>query len=206
MPEGIRQAAVQHRHPDLDQPVGAKAASTHRLVLDQAPAGLMTRLTIDSTTDVERRSPEAVTSSSLARLAQGQRPVYRIARRIETPKMNRLQVARSMLFAVAGLALVSGCSSAGASNGNSVSAPSSRASDDGFVPPFRGETRAQVIAQYDEPDQVFQSENGESWVYFFGKAKQFIPFYGPFAERRILTVHFNEYGRVIGWESQSNRL
>jgi hypothetical protein len=119
--------------------------------------------------------------------------------------MNRLQVARSLLFAVAGLALVSGCSSAGARNGNSASAASTRASDDEFVPPFRGETRAEVIAQYDEPDRVFQSQSGEIWVYFFGKAKQFIPFYGPFAERRILTIHFSPYGRVIGWESQSNR-
>jgi hypothetical protein len=74
------------------------------------------------------------------------------------------------------------------------------------VPPFRGETRARVIAQYDEADQVFQSsETAETWVYFFGKAKQFIPFYGPFAERRILAIHFNQYGRVIGWESRSNR-
>ena len=127
--------------------------------------------------------------------------------RIETRKMNRIHLARSLLFAVAGLALVSGCSSAGPSNGNSASAASVRASDDEFVPPFRGETRAQVIAQYDEPDQLFQSSQfGETWVYFFGKAKQFIPFYGPFAERRILTIHFNQYGRVIGWESGSNRL
>jgi hypothetical protein len=119
--------------------------------------------------------------------------------------MNRIQVARYLLVAVTGLALLSGCSSAGPSNGNSASAASTGASDDGFVPPFRGETRAQVIAQYDEPDQVFQSESGETWVYFFGKAKQFIPFYGPFAERRILTIHFDQYGRVIGWESRSNR-
>jgi len=120
--------------------------------------------------------------------------------------MKRIQIARSMLFAVAGLALVSGCSSAGPSNSGSASAASIRESDDEFVPPFRGETRAQVIAQYDEPDQVFQSSQiGETWVYFFGKAKQFIPFYGPFAERRILTIHFDQYGRVIGWESRSNR-
>ena len=33
----------------------------------------------------------------------------------------------------------------------------------------------------------------------------FIPFYGPFAERRILAIHFNQYGRVIGWEIRSNR-
>ena len=111
-----------------------------------------------------------------------------------------------MLFAVAGLALVSGCTSAGPPNASSAPTASSGASDDEFVPPFRGETRAQVIAQYDEPDRVFQSsETGETWVYFFGKAKQFIPFYGPFAERRMLAIHFNQYGRVIGWETRSNR-
>src|SRR5271157_1134963 len=120
--------------------------------------------------------------------------------------MNRIQIAKFMLVAIAGLALVSGCSSDGPSNASSASAASIRASDNEFVPPFRGETRAQVIAQYDEPDQVFQSsETGETWVYFFGKAKQFIPFYGPFAERRMLAIHFNEYGRVIGWETRSNR-
>jgi hypothetical protein len=120
--------------------------------------------------------------------------------------MNRIQIARFMLFAVAGLALVSGCTSAGPPNASSAPTASSGASDDEFVPPFRGETRAQVIAQYDEPDRVFQSsETGETWVYFFGKAKQFIPFYGPFAERRMLAIHFNQYGRVIGWETRSNR-
>jgi hypothetical protein len=120
--------------------------------------------------------------------------------------MNRIQIDRSMLFAVAGLALVSGCSSVGPTNGSSASPAAIRASDDEFVPPLRGETRAQVIAQYDEPDRVFQSSpTVETWVYFFGRAKQFIPFYGPFAERRILVIHFNQYGRVIGWESRSNR-
>jgi hypothetical protein len=125
--------------------------------------------------------------------------------RIETHKTNRIQIAKSMLFAFFSLALVSGCSSDGPSNGSSAAAASSRASDDGFQPPVRGETRDQVIAQYDEPDQVFQSSEGETWVYFLGKAKQFIPFYGPFAERRMLTIHFDQYGRVIGWESRSNR-
>ena len=120
--------------------------------------------------------------------------------------MNRIQIARSILCAAGALALVSGCSSAGPTNGNSASTASREGSDDGLIPPFRGETRAQTIAQYDEPDQVFQSsETGETWVYFFGKAKQFIPFYGPFAERRILAIHFNQYGRVIGWEIRSNR-
>ena len=74
------------------------------------------------------------------------------------------------------------------------------------MPPSRGETRDQVIAQYDEPDQVFQSsQTVETWVYYLGKAKQFIPFYGPYAERRILVIHFDQYGRVISWESRSNR-
>jgi hypothetical protein len=126
--------------------------------------------------------------------------------RIETQKTNRIQIAKSMLFTFVSLALVSGCNSAGPGNGSSAYAASSQASDDGFQPPFRGETRAQVMAQYDEPDQVFQSsQNGETWVYFLGKAKQFIPFYGPFADRRILIIHFDQYGRVTGWESRSNR-
>jgi hypothetical protein len=125
---------------------------------------------------------------------------------IEIRKMNTIQIVRSMLFAMAGLALVSGCSSTGPSKGTSASAASVRESSNGFVPPFRGETRDQVIAQFDEPDQVFRSsQTVETWVYFLGKAKQFIPFYGPYAERRILTIHFDQYGRVIGWESRSNR-
>ena len=120
--------------------------------------------------------------------------------------MNRIKLAMSMLVAIAGLALVSGCSSDGTRNASSDSAASARGSDDEFVPPFRGETQAQVIAQYDEPDQVFQSsENGETWIYVFGKAKQFIPFYGPFAELRVLTIHFDRDGRVSGWMSRSNR-
>ena len=120
--------------------------------------------------------------------------------------MKKIQLARSVLFAIAGLALVSGCSSTGPSNGTSAFAASVRESDNGFVPPVRGETRDQVIAQYDEPDQVFQSsQTVETWVYFLDKAKQFIPFYGPFAQRRMLVIHFDQYGRVIGWESRSNR-
>ena|ERR1700722_265734 len=120
--------------------------------------------------------------------------------------MKKIQIARSVLFAIAGLALVSACSSTGPSNGTSASAASVRESNDGFVPPSRGETRDQVIAQYDEPDQVFQSsQTVVTWVYFLGKAKQFIPFYGPYAERRILVIHFDQSGRVISWESRSNR-
>jgi hypothetical protein len=120
--------------------------------------------------------------------------------------MNSIQIVRSMLFAMTGLALVSGCSSTGPSNGASASAASVRESGDGFVRPFRGETRDQVIAQYDEPDQVFRSsQTVETWVYALDKAKQFIPFYGPYAKRRLLIIHFDQYGRVIGWEGRSNR-
>jgi hypothetical protein len=120
--------------------------------------------------------------------------------------MNRIQITKSILSAVVCLALVSGCNSTGPTNGASAGAPSGQASNDGFVPPFRGETRDRVLAQYDEPDQVFQSsETVETWVYYLGKAKQFIPFYGPYAKRQILVIHFDRSGRVIGWESHSNR-
>ena len=60
----------------------------------------------------------------------------------------------------------------------------------------------EVHAQYDDPDQVFQTgDGGETWVYVFGKAKQFIPFYGPFADLRTLTIQFDPSGRVSNWES-----
>src|SRR5260370_34907615 len=98
----------------------------------------------------------------------------------EIRKMNSIHIVRPMLFAMAGLALVSGCSSTGPSNGASASAASVRESGNGFVPPFRGETRDQVIAQYDEPDRGFQaSQTVETWAYLLDKATQLIPFYGP---------------------------
>jgi hypothetical protein len=60
----------------------------------------------------------------------------------------------------------------------------------------------EVHAQYDDPDQVFQTGGGgETWVYVFGKAKRFIPFYGPFADLRSLTIQFDPSGRVSSWES-----
>ena len=110
---------------------------------------------------------------------------------IKTSKMDTIQITMTALIAVAGLALISGCSSATSSNAISASPTSTPQSDDDFVPPSRGETQAQVIAQYDDPDQVIQtSELGETWVYVFGKAKLFIPFYGPFAKLRVLTIPF----------------
>jgi hypothetical protein len=120
--------------------------------------------------------------------------------------MNRLEITLIGLIAVAGPAFISGCSSAGSSNASSVSATTAPQLEDDFVPPSRGETQAQVIAQYDEPDRVLQSSvYGETWFYVFGKGKLFIPFYGPFAKLRFLTIHFDRYGRVIGWESGTNQ-
>jgi hypothetical protein len=119
--------------------------------------------------------------------------------------MNRIQIVRSTLVAVTGLVLVSGCSSAGPNSGASATALSGDRSDNGFVPPFRGETQGQVLAQYDHPTQAFESESGQTWVYFVGNAKQYIPFYGPWAERRVLVIHFDPYGRVTAWESRSSR-
>jgi hypothetical protein len=97
---------------------------------------------------------------------------------------------------------LAGCSSSGSSNPRNTPAPSAAQSSDEFRPPVRGETMDEVHAQYDDPDQVFQtSDGGETWVYVFGKAKQFIPFYGPFADLRTLTIQFDESGRVSSWES-----
>ena len=109
-------------------------------------------------------------------------------------------------IAVSGLALISGCSSTSSTNASSASATSTTHSNDDFRPPSKGETKAQVKAQFDDPQQVMQtSEGGESWVYVLGKGKLFIPFYGPFAEVRVLTVHFAKNGRVSSWEAGTHR-
>jgi hypothetical protein len=97
---------------------------------------------------------------------------------------------------------LAGCSSSGSSNPSNTAASSVTPSSDEFRPPVRGETMDEVHAQYDDPDQVFQTGGGgETWVYVFGKAKQFIPFYGPFADLRSLTIQFDPSGRVSSWES-----
>jgi hypothetical protein len=99
---------------------------------------------------------------------------------------------------------LAGCSSSGPTNPNNAPASSTAQSSDEFQPPVRGETMDEVHAQYDDPDQVFQtSDGGETWVYVFGKAKQFIPFYGPFADLRTLTIQFDASGRVSSWESRT---
>ena len=78
--------------------------------------------------------------------------------------------------------------------------------NDEFQPPVRGETKDQVAARYDDPDQVFEtSEGGETWIYVLGKGKLHIPFYGSFAHLRYLTIHFDQSGRVSSWESAAHR-
>jgi outer membrane protein assembly factor BamE (lipoprotein component of BamABCDE complex) len=113
-------------------------------------------------------------------------------------------------FLMAGLvtAVIScaGCSSSVPSHPNGTAPASTSESADDFQPPVRGETKDQVLAQYDEPDQVFESsEGGETWIYVFGKGKLFIPFYGSFAHLRHLTIDFDQYGRVRSWETGIHR-
>jgi len=57
--EDVLHAGFQDCQADLDQPMSAAPAPTYRLFLGHGPA--MTRLTLDSTTAVEMRWPEAVT-------------------------------------------------------------------------------------------------------------------------------------------------
>ena len=100
-----------------------------------------------------------------------------------------------------------GCSSSGSSNPSSTAAPSTdESTNDEFRPPVKGETKDQVLAQYDDPDRVFETgEGGETWFYVFGKAKVFIPFYGAFAHLRYLTIYFDERGRVGDWATGTQR-
>jgi hypothetical protein len=124
--------------------------------------------------------PDAITlrDTNMRALLNEKQPKLSVGQ--ASKKMNRIPIARGAVVAVVALALVSGCSSTGPSNGGSAYAPPGQKPDNGNAPLFRGETRDQVLAQYDQPDQVFQSsETVETWVYFLGKAKQFIPFYGP---------------------------
>ena len=69
----------------------------------------------------------------------------------------------------------------------------------------RGETKAQVRARLRDPDQITQdAENGESWVYVFGKDR----FLGnkPFVSEqliriRVLRINFDREGRVTDWRA-----
>ena len=93
-------------------------------------------------------------------------------------------------------------------NPDGVPGSSSGDSNREFRPPTKRETQAQVKAQYGDPDQVLKNSQGtDIWVYVFGKDKilgnenLFIPSYGLFARVRVLSIHFDQAGRVTSWKT-----
>jgi hypothetical protein len=122
--------------------------------------------------------------------------------------MKKILLTTTALVTVSGLTLSAGYSSSGSRNHDSVSASSTGHSNREFRPPVKGETRAQVKAQYDDPDQVLKnSEGAVIWVYVFGKdkilgnEKLFTPSYGLVARVRVLSIHFDQAGRVTSWKT-----
>ena len=119
--------------------------------------------------------------------------------------MNNILIALASTVAVPS---VSGYCSSGSSSPAGVSTWAPSHSANKFRLPVRGETKAQVKAQYSDPDQVsHDDENGESWVYVFGKDKilgndkLFIPGYGLFIRVRVLRINFDREGRVTSWKT-----
>lgn len=119
--------------------------------------------------------------------------------------MKRILLTTTALSAVCGLTFWAGYSS---SYPDRVSISTPGDSNSEFRPPVKGETQPQVRAQYDDPDQVLNNgEGGEIWMYFFGKdkllgnEKLFNPNYGLFVRVRVLSVHFDEAGRVTSWKT-----
>ena len=119
--------------------------------------------------------------------------------------MNNIVIALAATIAALSVSVYN---SSGSNNSDGVSTSSSDRSDNKFRPPVRGETKAEVKAQYSDPDQVsHDGENGESWVYVFGKDKilgndkLFIPGYGLFVRVRVLRIQFDRDGRVTGWKT-----
>lgn len=81
-------------------------------------------------------------------------------------------------------------------------AGSAAASSDEFKPPIKGETIAQVKAQFDDPMRVESNSDGtQSWVYLLGKGKLFIPYYGLFAKTTVLVINFDSAGTVMSWKT-----
>ena len=99
-------------------------------------------------------------------------------------------------------------SSSGSGNPNSVSAFSRDRLNGEFRPPVSGETKAQVKAQYGDPDQVsHEGKHEERWVYVFGKDRllgdkgllALEP--GHFVRVRVLRIDFDRDGRVTSWRT-----
>ena len=117
--------------------------------------------------------------------------------------MNKILIALAAGVVVLG---VSAEQSSGSDNPESTSGYGS--SGNASEPLMRGETMAQVRAQFRDPDQVtHDAEHGESWVYVFGKDKilgndkLFIPGYGLFIRVRVLRINFDREGRVTSWKT-----
>lgn len=116
--------------------------------------------------------------------------------------MNNILIALASTVAVLS---VSGYCSSGSSSPAGVSTWAPSHSANKFRLPVRGETKAQVKAQYSDPDQVsHDDENGESWVYVFGKDRLLgnKPFVSEQLIRvRVLRINFDREGRVTDWKA-----
>jgi hypothetical protein len=115
--------------------------------------------------------------------------------------MSNILIALAATVSILG---VSGYSSSGSDNPFGVSTSQARRLD--FRLPTKGETKAEVKAQYSDPDQVSQdAEHGESWVYVFGKDRLnnrlLIPGSALFVRVRVLRINFDREGRVTSWRT-----
>lgn len=102
-----------------------------------------------------------------------------------------------------GLLLVSlnGCADQGSqATAGGAAAHRQDAPDPKEIPPRYGMTRSEVLAQYGQPRQRFEEDQGETWVYLLNGgeivAKSFIPFYIP-PRPRTGVLMFGPDGRVV---------
>ena len=117
--------------------------------------------------------------------------------------MSKILIALAATVAILG---VSGYSSSDSDNPFGVFTSHARRLDNKFRLPTKGETKAEVKAQYSDPDQVSQdAQHGESWVYVFGKDRLnnrlLIPGSGLFVRVRVLRINFDREGRVTSWRT-----
>ena len=114
--------------------------------------------------------------------------------------MNKTLIALAAGVVVLG---VSGEQSSGSDNPASTSGYGSFGNKS--KPLMRGETMAQVRAQFRDPDQItHDAEQGESWVYVFGKDRLLgnKPFVSEQLIRvRVLRINFDREGRVTDWKA-----
>jgi hypothetical protein len=110
-----------------------------------------------------------------------------------------------ILITLAAGVIVLGVSCEQSSGSDNPKSTSGYGSGNRSEPPMRGETKAQVRAQFRDPDQVtYDAEHGESWVYVFGKDKLLgnKPFVsGQLIRARVLRINFDREGRVTDWKA-----